>query len=198
MTGLLVGYVIGQAQLGEPWEEVERLKAEKENLLDTYLQYKEACFDIKDQLENMTTKLYSLQAELAETNAEHEALRQSYNKLEEEYEDLEAKHLDFVRVYKVKSFTLSNLNITPKVIELGRSVTISFYITNVHNESHSFGIATLIEGPDYGYEIWDSTTVGGYETKKISYIEFPEVVGNFNVTIGGLTGSFMVTQVGEG
>jgi len=143
-------------------------------------------------------ELYSLQEELAETNAEYKALQQSYNKLEEEYEDLKAKHLDFVRVYKVKSFTLSNLNITPIVIELGRSVTISFYITNVHNESHSFGIATLIEGPDYGYEIWDSTTVGGYETKKISYIEFPEVVGNFTVTIGGLRGSFMVTQADEG
>ncbi len=161
------------------------LRLSKEELDKSYRDLK-ASFD----------ELYCLQEELAETNAEYNALQQSYNKLEEKYEDLEAKHFDFVRVYKVKSFTLSNLNIAPKVIELGRSVTISFCITNIHNESRRFGIAVLIEGPDYGHEIWDSTTVGGYETKKISYIEFPEVVGNFTVTIGGLKGSFVVTQVG--
>jgi hypothetical protein len=86
MLGLLVGYVIGQAQLGEPWEEVERLKTEKENLLDTYLQYKEACFDLEDQLENMTTKLFSLQVELAETIADYEALQLSYVELKDEHD----------------------------------------------------------------------------------------------------------------
>jgi len=35
-------------------------------------------------------------------------------------------------------------------------------------------------------------------TKKISYTETPEVVGDFTVTIGGLTGFFVVTQVDEG
>ncbi len=40
----------------------------------------------------------------------------------------------------------------------------------------------------------DSITVNGYETKKISHVETPDAVGNFTVTVGGLTGSFMVTQ----
>jgi len=196
LTGLMVGYVIGQAQVGDPWEEVERLEVESEHWQDLYLQYKDACFDLKDQLENMTRTLYSFQLELAETKAEYEALLQSYREFEGEYEDLEDKHLDFMKVYKFKYFTYSNLTITPKVIQLGKNVTISFFITNVLQESHTFGITTNIKGPIYGVNIMDSITVRGYETKKISYIETPEVVGNFTVTISGLTGSFMVTQEG--
>ena len=193
MTGLLVGYVIGQAQIGEPWEKVETLKAEKKTIAGTYLQYKETCFALKDQLENMTTKLYSYQAEVAETKAEYDALLQSYRELEGEYEALQDKHLEFIKVYKVKCFTFSNLTIAPKVIKLGESVTISFFITNVLGEPQDFGIITNIKGPIYGLDIMDSIAVSGYETKKISYIETPEVVGNFTVTIGGLTGSFIVT-----
>lgn len=194
MTGLLVGYVVGQAQVGDPWEKVETLKAEKKTLAGTYLQYKETCFALKDQLENMTTKLYSYQAEVAETKAEYDALLQSYSELEGEYEDLEARHLEFIKVYKVKYFTFSNLTITPMVIQLGENVTISFFITNILGEPHDFGIATNIKGPVYGVDLMDSMTMRGYETKKISYVETPEVVGNFTVTIDGLTGSFMVTK----
>ena len=194
MTGLLVGYVIGQAQIGDPWEKVETLKAEKKALGGAYLQYKETCFVLKDQLENMTTTLLIYQAEVAETKAEHDALLQSYSELEGEYEDLEAKHLEFIKVYKVKYFTFSNLTITPTVIQLGENVTIFFFITNVLGEPQDFGIVTNIKGPVHGVDLMDSITVGGYETKRISYIETPEVIGNFTVTIGGLTGSFMVTQ----
>jgi len=196
VAGLLVGYVVGQAQVGDPWEEVERLEVENKYWQDLYLQYKDACFDLKDQIENMTTKLHSCQVELAETNAEHEALIQSYRELKGEYEDLEAKHLEFIKVYKVKYFTFSNLTITPMVIQLGENVTISFFITNVLGEPHDFGITTNIKGPSYGVDLMDSITVRGYETKRISYIETPEDVGNFTVTMGGLTGSFMVTQGG--
>ena len=196
MTGLLVGYVIGQAQIGDPWEKVETLKAEKKALGGAYLQYKETCFVLKDQLENMATTLISYQAEVAETKLEYDALLQSYSELEGEYEYLEAKHLEFIRVYKVKYFTFSNLTITPTVIQPGENVTISFFITNVLGEPHDFGIVTNIKGPVHGVDLMDSITVGGYETKRISYIETPEVIGNFTVTIGGLTGSFMVTQGG--
>lgn len=192
MTGLLVGYVIGQAQIGEPWEKVETLKAEKKSIAGTYLQYKETCFVLKDQLENMTTTLLIYQAELAETNAEYNALLQAYSELEGEYEDLEAKHLEFIRVYEVKCFTFSNLTIAPTVVQLGDNVTISFFITNVLGVPQDFGIATNINGMN----LMDSITMRGYETRKISYIETPEVVGNVTVTIGGLKGSFMVTQEG--
>ena len=194
MTGLLVGYVIGQAQIGDPWEKVETLKAEKKALGGAYLQYKETCFVLKDQLENMSTTLISYQAEVAETKSEYDALLQSYSELEGEYEDLEAKHLEFIKVYEVKYFTFSNLTITPTVIQPGENVTISFFITNVLGEPQDFGIVTNSKGPVHGVDLMDSITVGGYETKRISYIETPEVIGNFTVTIGGLTGSFMVTQ----
>ena len=196
MTGLLVGYVIGQAQIGDPWEKVETLKAEKKALGGAYLQYKETCFVLKDQLEDMSTTLLSYQAEVAETKSEYDALLQSYSELEGEYEDLEARHLEFIKVYKVKYFTFSNLTIAPKVIQPGENVTVSFFITNVLGEPQDFGIVTNIKGPVHGVDLMDSITVGGYETKRISYIETPEVIGNFTVTIGGLTGSFMVTQGG--
>ena len=91
VTGLLVGYVVGQAQVGEPWEEVERLKVEREYWQDLYLQYKDACFDLKEQLENMTTKLYSLQVELAETKVDYEALQLSYAEQKDELDELQGR-----------------------------------------------------------------------------------------------------------
>jgi len=102
LTCLIVGYMVGQAWIGEPKEEIDRLKAEKRELLDTYLQYRDACFDLKDQLENITTELYHLQIELAETKADYEALQQSYAELIEEYVKRQFALIDFDRDYRIK------------------------------------------------------------------------------------------------
>ena len=179
---LLVGYIVGQAQFGEPWEEVERLKAEKENLLDTYLQYKEACFDLGDQLENATTKLVRLQAELGVTRSEYEALRDDYAELRDLLMD------------KIGVLDFANLTIDPAVVELGGNVTISFYVSNILPEPVDWSFAPYIEGPDQGYIILDCITLGGHETKKISYMETPGAVVNYTVEIGGLTGFFEVLE----
>jgi hypothetical protein len=188
LTCLIVGYIVGQAQVGEPWEEVDRLKREKRYWQNTYLQYKEACFDLKDQLENMTVTFYRLQVELAETNAKYEALNNSYMELKLLLED------DFVRF---RLLTFSNLTITPTVIELGGNVTISFYITNLlPGPTNGYPFTIHIEGQDYGCDIMDCIDLEGYEAKRVSYIETPEAVGNYTVSISDFTGSFQVLEEG--
>ncbi len=179
---LLFGYVAGQARVGEPWEEVERLEVTYRNLLDTFLQYKEACFDLKDQFENATTKLIRLQAEL-------EVIRYEYEVLRDDYAELRDLLMD-----KIGVLDFANLTIEPAVIELGGNVTISFYVSNILPEPVDWSFAPYIKGPDQGYSILDCITLGGHETKKISYMETPEALGNYTVEIGGLTGFFEVLE----
>lgn len=183
LTGLIVGYIVGQ--IDGPHEEIDRLRAERSELQDTLLQYRDACFELKDQIENVTT---------------------SYAELKEEYDELNAKYLDLKEDYNAEFFAISNLTIAPTVIELGQNVVISFYITNLLHESCDFALATQMEGPDYprtgndidptSYIKLDCITLGGKETKTVSYIEKPRVVGNYTVRVGCLTGFFQVLEKG--
>lgn len=164
LAGLLIGYVIGQAQFGEPWEEVERLKAEKENLLDTYLQYKEACFDLKDQLENLTTKFASLQVELAETIADYEALQLSYTALKDEYdefqgwlEDAEATIADLEE--KVTELS-HNQGILVKEL-IGYNVTLNCSLPRVPEEAPVLRLHKIPVNQSVAVEI--ATNVFGFE-----------------------------------
>ena len=179
LTFLIVGYIVGQ--MGGPHEEIERLRAERSELRDTLLQYRDACFVLKDQLENVTTRLSHLQ--------------HSHAELKGEYDELNAKYLNMVEDVKFKFFTFSNLTITPKVVDLADNVTISFYITNLLRVPSEYSYATHVEGPGYGYDIMDGISLGGYETKKISYTVTPEAYGDYTVSIDRLAGCFEARMV---
>jgi hypothetical protein len=178
VTGLLVGYVVGQAQVGEPWEEVERLKAEKENLLDTYLQYKDTCFILKEQLENMTTKLYSLQVELTETNAEYEALQLSYAELKDEYDELQRRPEDAeatIADLEEKITELShNLGILVKEL-IGYNVTLNCSLPRIPEEAPVLRVHKVPVNQSVAVEI--ATNVFGFE----------EIDGVEGLVKGGLT-----------
>ncbi len=95
---------------------------------------------------------------------------------------------------------LDNLNITPAELELGDNVTISFDIMNLDSQSITYGVDIHIENvndppptwPPYGVTLLVDVELGAYEAKTVSHTVTMDAVGDFNVTVDGLTGSFTV------
>ena len=83
---------------------------------------------------------------------------------------------------------LSNLVITPTIVELGDEVTISFDIENIdsqqitHKVTMQVGELTLIIYVD----------LDAYEADTVTRTLTPEAEGTYDVTVDGLTGSFTV------
>lgn len=88
---------------------------------------------------------------------------------------------------------LDNLTITPAEIELGNNVTISFDIMNIDNQSISYMVDMQIGELTFPIDI----ELEAYESKTISRTIFPGAVGEHNVTVHGMTGSFTVEPEAE-
>ena len=100
-----------------------------------------------------------------------------------------------------KYFTYSDLTVTPGTIELGAKVKVSFEITNILRRATLFGYAVTVKAPMYGdpypsysYSMMNATSLEGYETKTISHVETPPVMGTYKVSAGGLEAYFHVVS----
>ena len=97
-----------------------------------------------------------------------------------------------------KYFTYSDLTVTPGTIELGENVKVSFEITNILRRATLFGYSVTVEAPmhgdppSYSYSMMGGTSLEGYETKTISHVETPDVVGTYKVSVGELEAYFHV------
>jgi hypothetical protein len=97
---------------------------------------------------------------------------------------------------------LSNLNITPEDIEVeeGEMVTVSFDIGNIDSQSINYGVDIHIENvndppptwPPYDVTLRIWVDLGPYESKRVSHTITMDAIGDFNVTVHGMTGSFKV------
>jgi len=83
---------------------------------------------------------------------------------------------------------LSDLMITPKEIELGDEVTIGLDVMNIDSQSFTY-IVTMQIGE---LTLLIDVELEPYESKTVNRIITPDMVGDFNVTVDGLTGSFTV------
>jgi len=96
---------------------------------------------------------------------------------------------------------LDNLNITPVELEFGDSVTIGFDLRNIDSQNLTYIVKMKIENvndppvtsPPYKVTLTFYVELEAYEFKTVSWtIETMNNVGDFNVTLDGLTGSFTV------
>ena len=95
---------------------------------------------------------------------------------------------------------LSNLTITPEEIERGDNVTIGLDIENIDSQSFTYIVTMQIENvndppptwPPYNVTLTIYVELGAYESKTVSHTITKDIVGDFNVTVDGLTGSFTV------
>lgn len=190
IVGAGAGYIIGNSPVKSLEEEKDWLEGKYDSL---YLAYQ----DLEAELNSTQFLLDAYNRSTEHFMSKYVNLLQEFFELEAEIarlDDLEKDYAELKELLmgRIGPLVFANLTIEPAVIELGGNVTISFYISNILPESVDWSFAPYIEGPDQGYSIMDSITLGGHETKKISYVETPWAVGNYTVEIGGLTGFFEV------
>jgi len=87
-------------------------------------------------------------------------------------------------------FEVSDLTVTPEEIELGDEVTLSFVITN--KDSRSFVFVPFVQIGEI--TIMDGVELEGHESRTVSHTMIPESVGDYEVEVDGLTGSFTVKE----
>jgi len=83
---------------------------------------------------------------------------------------------------------LSNLTITPPEIERGDNVTIGLDIENIDSQPFTY-IVTMKIGE---LTLLVDVELGAYESKTVSRTITPDAVGEYNVTVDGMMGSFEV------
>ncbi len=95
---------------------------------------------------------------------------------------------------------ISNLIITPDELELGDEVTINFDIENYGSQSINYAVDIHIENvndppptwPPYDITMKTWVDLEAYEFKTVFFTITMDDVGDFNVTVAGMTASFMV------
>ena len=87
-------------------------------------------------------------------------------------------------------FTVSNLLISPTEVNPGQVVTISCTVTNIGTETGDY---TVILGGDFMAEQVVSLAPG--ESKVVSFEVVPDVAKAYAVSVDGLYGSFVATEM---
>jgi hypothetical protein len=85
--------------------------------------------------------------------------------------------------------SLSSLVISPTTVAPGEKVNISVSVANTGNLSGNFTVVLNINGVK---EVEQSVTVAAGSSQTVSFSVAREKAGSYNVTIGGLNGSFTV------
>jgi len=91
---------------------------------------------------------------------------------------------------------LSNLTITPDEVERGDNVTIGFDIENIDSQSFTYIVTMRIENvespppswPPYNVTLMIYVELEAYESKAVSHTITLDTVGDYDVTVDGLTG----------
>jgi len=87
-------------------------------------------------------------------------------------------------------FVVSDLVISPTEVNPGQVVTITCPVTNIGSEAGDF---TVTMGGDFMAE--RSVTLGPGESQVVAFEVTPAVAKSYSVSVDGLTGSFVATEV---
>lgn len=87
-------------------------------------------------------------------------------------------------------FRVSNPVIQPTEVQVGHPVTITCLVTNIGSEAGDY---TVILGGDFVAEQTVSLAPG--ESKTVSFEVTPAVAKTYSVSVDGLSGSFVATEV---
>jgi len=90
---------------------------------------------------------------------------------------------------------LSDLTITPEEVELGGDVTISLLVENIDSQSITYIVTMQIEGRRGDLPVVVYVELEAYESMLVSQTITPVTVGDHDVTVDGLEGSYTVNPV---
>lgn len=88
-------------------------------------------------------------------------------------------------------FAVSNLNVSPREVGPGETITLTVEIQNVGEEKGTHQLELAINGVG---EQSESITLGGGETTSVSFFIEEKPEGSYSVELGGLTGTFAVAE----
>ena len=86
-------------------------------------------------------------------------------------------------------FELSNLSISPAVVEIGETVTVIVNVANVGELEGTYQVTLKVNDVP---EASKSVTLGGGAATTVSFAVTKDVAGTYDVAVDGLTGSFTV------
>jgi len=95
---------------------------------------------------------------------------------------------------------LSDLTVTPSELELGDNVTIGLDVMNPNNRSITYIVTIRVEGIGrMGTQIedltrWVDVELGAYGSETVQHTITPDAAGDYNITVDGMTGSFVVVR----
>lgn len=97
------------------------------------------------------------------------------------------------RILKPAEFTISNLLITPHIVEAGQTVTITANVTNAGEVEGSYSVTLQIDGVQVETK---EVIVASAITEIISFTFTEDTTGSYNVEVGGLSGLLVVMAPG--
>lgn len=98
------------------------------------------------------------------------------------------------RVLKPAEFTISNLLITPHIVEAGQTVTVTANVTNVGEVEGSYSVTLQIDGVQVETK---EVMIASATTETISFTFSEDTTGSYNVEVGGLSGLLVVMAPGS-
>ncbi|GAJ10611.1 unnamed protein product, partial [marine sediment metagenome] len=87
-------------------------------------------------------------------------------------------------------FRVSDLGISPQMVNPGQPVTISCLVTNIGSEVGSY---TVKLGGDFVAE--KSVSLGPGESEVVAFEVVPDVAKTYHISVDGLTGTFRATTL---
>lgn len=87
------------------------------------------------------------------------------------------------------SFTVTDLSITPPEVVLGESIDVSVIVTNTGDLTGSYEVSLKINDMVVQTE---EVTLDGGGSKTLSFSVTPDTIGEYNVNISGLPGTFKI------
>ncbi|MFC1912785.1 PGF-pre-PGF domain-containing protein, partial [Chloroflexota bacterium] len=87
------------------------------------------------------------------------------------------------------AFVPSILTVSPSQVEPGEEIAVSVTVTNTGDLSGSYDVVLMI---DNVVEATQAVTLAGHTSQTVTFAVQKEVVGNYSVTVDGLTKSFVV------
>jgi len=90
------------------------------------------------------------------------------------------------------AFTFSSLAISPNEVDVGENVTITAVIANTGGELGSYEVSLNINGE---VEATEEVDIAAGSSQQVSFTASKDATGTYIVDVGGLTDSFVVTEV---
>jgi len=135
-------------------------------------------------LAELESELASTQQTLASTQTELASTKQALAKVQEELEDAEADLL-------LSNIKVSNLSIPSGYVEPGEKVTVSATVTNSGGIQISYPAILRINGSEAETK---SVVLNAGESQVVSFTVAKESTGHYTVELGGLAGTFTVSE----